>query len=322
MERPRCIAITGLGTFLGKELAARLSEGEGAPRVIGLDRLRPLSLPESVEFEKLDLTDPRVGSRVAEVFDAEGVDVLVHLAFRRSPTADLEEDHELETLGTLHLLHACSLSKLRRVVLGSSAMLYGARASNPHYLSEDAPLLGHPEAHCVANRVEAEGLVAGWAERTPDACVTVLRPCWVMGPRYVDSVVAHFEADSVTTVMGYDPLLQFIHEEDLLAAFERAVLDARPGVFNLAGRDALPLSSALALAGKTARPRPMWWLERVAAPEHLRRFGDRPSAFYDYLRHLWLVDSRRGWDAFGEPLYTSREAWMSFVSARRMRRYR
>jgi hypothetical protein len=50
--------------------------------------------------------------------------------------------------------------------------------------------------------------------------------------------------------------------------------------------------------------------------------GDPPAAFYDYLRHLWVADGARGWDAFGEPVYSTREAWISFVSSRRMRRYR
>ncbi len=50
--------------------------------------------------------------------------------------------------------------------------------------------------------------------------------------------------------------------------------------------------------------------------------GDPPEGFYDYLRYLWVADGQRGWDAFGEPVYTTREAWLSFVSTRRMRRYR
>ena len=50
--------------------------------------------------------------------------------------------------------------------------------------------------------------------------------------------------------------------------------------------------------------------------------GDPPAAFFDYLRYLWVADGQRGWDAFGEPVYTTKEAWISFVSSRRMRRYR
>ena len=50
--------------------------------------------------------------------------------------------------------------------------------------------------------------------------------------------------------------------------------------------------------------------------------GDAPEGFADYLRYLWVADGSRGWEAFGEPTYTTKEAWISFVSTRRMRRYR
>ena len=50
--------------------------------------------------------------------------------------------------------------------------------------------------------------------------------------------------------------------------------------------------------------------------------GDPPAAFFDYLRYLWVADGQRGLDAFGEPAYSTKEAWISFVSSRRMRRYR
>ena len=49
--------------------------------------------------------------------------------------------------------------------------------------------------------------------------------------------------------------------------------------------------------------------------------GDLPAGFFDYLRYLWIADGDRGWKAFGEPVYTTKEAWISFVSSRRMERF-
>ena len=88
------------------------------------------------------------------------------------------------------------------------------------------------------------------------------------------------------------------------------------------GRGVLPLSTALHLAGKRVLSLPSAVLYRMAYYPTQQQIGDPPAAFYDYLRYLWVADGRRGWDAFGEPVYTSKEAWISFVSARRMRRYR
>jgi UDP-glucose 4-epimerase len=123
-------------------------------------------------------------------------------------------------------------------------------------------------------------------------------------------------------VLGYDPLIQFVHEEDCLDAYERATREPHPGVFNIVGRGVAPLSTLLRLAGKRILPLPAPVLFRMAYYPSQTQTGDPPAAFYDYLRWLWVADGARGFDAFGEPVYTTKEAWISFVSERRMRRYR
>ncbi|MEB2346033.1 MAG: NAD-dependent epimerase/dehydratase family protein [Deltaproteobacteria bacterium] len=322
MHAPGCVAITGLRSFVGQRLAERLSARGHGLRVLGIDLRRPWRLERRVPFERVDLTDPSANARLAELFARERVEAVVHTAFRRDPTPDLEADHELETIGTLHLLHACAAAKVSRLVVASSTMLYGPRPDNPQYLSESHPLRGHPDAHCIRNRVEMEELVAEWGRKRPDADVTVLRCAWVMGPSHWDRVVRHFAGSLVTTVLGYDPLLQFVHEDDCLDAFEQAVLERRRGVYNVVAPGALPLSMLLRLAGKTALPAPAPLLYRIRDLASRTQTGDPPAAFYDYLRWLWLAEGERAWNAFGEPVYSTREAWISFVASRRMRQYR
>ena len=319
---PSCIAITGLNTFVGQRLVERLLALPEPPRLLGIDLRLPLRFEGRIAFRRLDLTHPTADGELAAILAQERVAVVVHLAFRRSPTANHEYDHELETLGSLHVMHACSAAKVQRLVLASSTMLYGPRPTNPNFLDEDRPLLGHRAAHCIQNRVETEDLLSEWAPRHPDVQVCVLRCCWVIGPTYVDHVVRYFEQPVVPVVLGYDPLLQFIHEGDLLRVFEKATLEAHPGVYNVVGRGVLPLSTLLALAGKRRLSLPSRLLYRMAnIPAH-GQTGDLPAGFFDYLRYLWIADGERGWQAFGEPVYTTKEAWVSFVSSRRMERLR
>jgi len=270
---------------------------------VGIDRRRPFRLDDRVHFSRVDLTEPTADSQIAEVF-------------RSSPTADLEMDHELETIGSLHVMNACAAAKVRRLVVASSTMLYGPWPDNPNFLTEEHPLRGHPNAHSVSNRVEVESLLADWRTRYPDTEVTVLRTCWILGPRYGDRVTRYLSLPVVPKLM------QFVHEEDCLHAFERATLAPHPGVFNVVGRGVLPLSTILRLAGKRVLSLPSRLLYRMAYYPSQSQTGDPPDGFYDYLRHLWVADGARGWDAFGEPFYTTKEAWIAFVSAIRMRRYR
>ena len=239
------VAITGLDGFLGRRVAERLLGFGSGVRVIGLDRFRPKGLPRGLQFRRLDLSRPGADERLADILHKEGVEVVAHFAFRRDPSPDREADHELETVGSLHTIAACAAARVRRLVVSSSTMLYGARPDNPAFLDEGHPLRGHPAAHNIENRCEVERLLAEWTGRHPEVEVCVLRHCWLMGPSYRDRVTDHFSSPLVLRPLGYDPMLQFLHESDCVDAFAEAVAHSHPGIFNLVGRGALPLSRPL-----------------------------------------------------------------------------
>jgi UDP-glucose 4-epimerase len=225
VSAPGVIAVTGLGSFMGRRLVDRLLERSPQLRVIALDHRRPFRLDSRVRFHRIDLTEPTADGHLAEILMRERVEAVVHAAFRTSPTPDLEMDHELETIGSLHVMNACAAAKVKRLVVASSSMLYGPRPDNPNFLTEAHPLRGHPDSHTVEDRVEMEGLLAEWRDRHTDTEVTVLRPCWIMGPSYWDHVTRFFSLPVVPMLLGYDPLMQFVHEEDCLRAFERATVN-------------------------------------------------------------------------------------------------
>jgi UDP-glucose 4-epimerase len=318
---PGVVAVTGIRGWLGSRLLTRLARGGGL-RVVGLDERRPMRMDERVRYHRVDLTEPTADGALARILEKERVEVLVHAAFRDDPTSDLELDHELETIGSLHVMHACAAARVRRLVVASSTMLYGPRPDNPNFLDELHPLRGHPDAHAVRDRVEMEALLSDWAARHPEVEVTVLRTGWTFGPELWNRVVAYFALPVVAVPLGYDPLLQLVHEEDVLRVFEQAALRPHPGVFNVVGSGVLPVSTLLRLGGRRALRLPFSLLSRLAYFPSQAQTGDPPSAFYDYLRYLWVADGRKGWNEFGEPLYSTKEAWISFVSSRRMRRYR
>ncbi|HTO70467.1 MAG TPA: NAD-dependent epimerase/dehydratase family protein [Myxococcota bacterium] len=319
----RGLAITGLGTFTGARVAERMLESDAARRIVALDVRLPRRLDGRVRFHKVDLTEPTADSLVAEILEKEGCDALLHAAFFTDPNPDLEGSHELEVVGALHVLNAAAAAGVRKIVVTSSAQVYGPHPDNPGYLTETHPLRPHRDAHALRDRAELEGLLRIFASRHRDMVVTSLRPAWIMGPTFESSLTRRFEASRVVTLLGYDPLLQFLHEDDWLDAVELVLERDAPGPWNLAGDGVLPLSTLLRLAGKSSLALPHPLLYRLTSLESLARTGDPPAAFYDHLRFGWVVDARRAREELGfEPLYTSQEAWMSFVVARKLRGYR
>jgi UDP-glucose 4-epimerase len=286
-RRPqRSVAITGLGSFVGGRITARLLDGPNPPHIVGLDLVLPRRLEGRIAFHRLDLTEPTADSELAEILGKERCDALLHAAFFESPFAGVEYAHELEVIGSLHVMNAAAAAGVRKLVVASTAQVYGAHPDNPNYLSEGAPLRGHPDAHAVRDRVEMERLLALFAERHPALVVTSLRPCTIAGPSTSSPLLRHLESDRVTTLLGYDPLLQFLHEEDWLDAVEAALERDARGALNLAGRGVLPLSTLLRIAGKRSLPLPHPLLYRFEYLSSLSRSGDAPAGFYDYLRFL------------------------------------
>jgi UDP-glucose 4-epimerase len=318
--RGRAVAITGAMTFLGRSLVRLLADAEDVSRVVVVDLENPDTAGPSTTFYAVDLTQPGADARLAEILQAEQIDTLVHLAFLEAPTAAVGWAHELESLGTMHVLHASHKHGLAHLIVLSSALVYGPHADNPNYLGEERPLRGMHGAPFVADKIDVEQQVHRWGENHPKATVTVLRMAAVLGPTVRNHVVRWFSRNLVPTVLGYDPLLQFTHESDALAALDTAIAHPVAGTFNIASNGVLPLSTVIKLVGGLALPVPYGALRRLTALLWSARLCEAPAPFVALLRHLCVVDGTRAREELGfRPGYSTRDAVLDFETARRVR---
>ena len=314
--------MTGLGSIVGARVIEALLEADPEQPIVGLDLELPASLEDRIAFRPVYLTGPAADARIAEILREQRSDTVLHTAFFGTPHRDVEYAHELEVVGSLHLLNAIGATGIEKLVVMSSAEVYGPHPDNPNFLTEQHALRGHPDAHSVRDRVEVERLVRLFAARHPRARAVTLRPAAVVGPSIRNRFTRHFDAKRVTTLLGYDPLMQFLHEDDLIDAVLLALDRDLGGPFNLSGSGVLPLSTLLRLAGKRNWPCPHPLLYTLRYLDSVGRSADPPQAFYDYLRFLWVVDGSRAVRELGfSPLYTSKEAWMSFVVSRKLEAY-
>ncbi len=319
-RRGRSIAVTGANTFLGRNLVGLLNEDERVSRVVILDVRNPETAGPKTCFYEVDLTQPGVDSRIAEILHAEGVDTVVHLAFLESPTQATAWGHELESLGTMHVLHACHKQAVPKVVIGGSVLVYGAHPQNPNFMREDAPTRGLSEAHFVVDKLDVEGQAKRFQETHPECAVTLLRMATVLGPSSRNYVARWLSRSIVPTVLGYDPLVQFVHEVDAIAALKLAVDRNVRGVFNIASEGVLPISTVVKLVGRLAMPVPYRMLRRVCALLWVAQLSEAPPPFMALLRYLCVVDSSRARSELGfTPTYTSRDAVLDFAGALRLR---
>jgi UDP-glucose 4-epimerase len=319
----RQVALSGARTFLGRNLLKLLEEDERWRRVVVIDAEPPLSAGNKTRSYLVDRTQPNASARIAEILAAEQIDSFVHLGFLEDPSRSAAWAHEYESVGTLNVLNACREHRIEKLVLGSSTALYGPHFDNPHFLREASPLRGVFGAPFFADKIDAERQVEAFAREASGACVTVLRFAPLLGPTVESYVTRWLSRRFVPSLLGYDPLLQFVHEIDAVFALKLALDREAPGVFNIVGDGVLPVSTIIKLVGRSALPLPYFLARRLAALLWFSGASDVPSQLLRYLRHLCIADGDKAKRELGFfPGYTTREAVLAFGAALRLREAR
>jgi UDP-glucose 4-epimerase len=162
---------------------------------------------------------------------------------------------EHNVIGTMQLLGACQRSAtVRRVVVRSTTAVYGSSPRDPAVFTEDLEPQDGPTHGYAKDAAEVEGYVRGFARRRPDVTVSMLRFANFMGPGVDSPLTRYFTQPVLPTVFGFDPRLQFVHEDDAVEVLRRMATEDHPGTFNVAGAGVLLLSQCARRAGRPSLP--------------------------------------------------------------------
>lgn len=305
------VVVTGIGGSVGSRVRARMRDLPEIDTLQGIDLFEPS--PGEAEDVEVHVGDLR-SMDLAPVLDK--ADVLVHLASAFGPSRDYTDVGPLDTAATEAVLKAASTSRIRRLVVLSSAMVYGAWPNNPLPLTEQAPLRPNPGFGFAAHKQQIETLADAWRRDMAAEAVTVLRPTtavaagdssWVARTMRVSSGLA---ADNT-------PPLQFLHLDDLADAVVLAVTARLDGAFNVAPDGWASGEEIRQLMGRAPRLRLSSRLAGTIAEAGWRhRLAPTPPGIVPYASHPWVVANDRlraeGWS----PQYSNVEAYVEGHEAR------
>jgi len=280
------VLITGIAGGQGRLLARRLRENY---EVCGVDRVGWDGAPRGVRAHVVDIRK----KKFEDVIRTEMPTSLVHLGFIRHFRSTDRERYDTNVRGTKQLLDHCINHGVQKVVVVSSSYVYGAFPENPYFLDEDSPLSASRSYPEIRDLVEVDTLASAYLWRYPHLQTCVLRPVNVLGT-YVHSMIGQYLKQSrIPTVMGFDPMMQFIHEEDLSEAIALALEHSLQGVFNVTGPGQVPLHTAIRETGGTALPIPEPILRAVF--DRAFRWGLQaiPPGALDYLKYPVTVAGDR-----------------------------
>ncbi|GIW40603.1 MAG: NAD-dependent dehydratase [Candidatus Binatia bacterium] len=282
----RRVLITGISGGLGRLVARRL---HGRVEVLGVDRAPWRRPPKGIRIHPLDLRK----KKFEDLIRTERPDAIVHLGFVRHFRTEPALRHEVNVLGTRRVLEYAVEYGVRQVVVFSSSYVYGALPENSYYLDEDAPLnvsRTYPEVRDLA---EVDMLATAFLWRHPDLGVVVLRPVNILGPTVRSAISQYLRMEYVPTVLGFNPMMQFVHEEDVADAIVLALEHELRGIFNLVGPGAVPLHVAIRETGGVPVPLPEFVLRRTIRRLFRWRLFPFPDGAVDFVKYPCTLDGRR-----------------------------
>ena len=288
------VAVTGAAGELGSRVAARLVESGECTRVVGIDTAR--GDVTGVTWRRADVRDPTLRTKLA------GVETVVHLANDRRPDASPIDRRIVNVRGTENVIAAAAAADVTRVVLLTSAMVYGADAASPVPLPDDSPVRAEPDLSLIGDWVEMERL-AGLAGRGADPLdVVSVRPAPVVGSDTDAMVTRLFEAPRLLAIRGASTKWQFCHVDDLVDALVLAALRKVDGPLTVASPGWLPHDEVERITGLRSVVVPAAMAFGTA--ERLYRVGvlsAPPASELSYLADSWVVGADRlhaaGWSA-------------------------
>lgn len=315
----RRILITGLATFWGGKLAQEFERDPNVDVVVGMDSEEPIVALERTEFVR---TDDNY-SILARLLRATQVDTVVHAGLVvNSALMPDRRIHEKNVIGTMNLVAAAGAeeSRVRSVVVKSSALVYGSSRDDPTWFREDTPRTSLPHTRIESSLVEAESYLRSFAEDNPGVSVAVLRCANVLGNHLTTAFSRAITLPAIPSIAGFDPQLQFVEQEDVVRAIRFVVDSSLEGAYNVAGDGRIPWSEVRAIASKPPLYLSPVGTQVAAAPLKRLGFVNLPPEVLDLLRFGRGVDNSKLKSAGFRYHYTTAGAIRHFVEEQRLRR--
>lgn len=273
MGTKRTALITGISGGLAK-LVGEALHGMGI-EIVGVDYRSldaPLTFPATTYRANYNKT------KIEDIFRRHQPHYVLHLGRVGNLKERMGKRFDLNVIGSRKVMELSQKYRVERLVVLSTFHIYGAHPHNHIPIFEDEPLRAGSDFPQIADAIQLDNQASLWVYRNPEVQTVLLRPCNVVGPNISNAISTFLRAQTVPIFVGFDPMVQFIHERDLTSAIVAAALGQTTGVFNVAGQGTIPWRTALALTGARQIPVPS-----SLAKAYLNLAGVFMPAFPSYL---------------------------------------
>ena len=277
MTDPR-VLITGITGGLAQLAGKRMNEL--GFEVVGIDYRPP---PSDLGYPALTYQANYNKTRIEDIFRRHPPSHVLHLGRVGNLKDQINKRFDLNVVGSRKVMDLSLRYGAKRLLVLSTFHIYGAHPANHIPIYEDEPLRAGVEFPQIADAIQLDNQAVTWVYQHPELKTAILRPTNVVGPSINNAMSQFLRGKRIPTIMGFDPMTQFIHQSDLVDAIVRMATTEATGVFNVAGPYPIPWRSAIDAAGLTKVPVPS-----AAAVGYLRLTGLISRALPPYLVNFFM----------------------------------
>ena len=308
----RNICITGASGYIGSKLARFLAQKDEVEQIVGLDIHPPKQPIPRFRFYKRDVRE-----KIDDILKDNAIDTMIHTAYVLPPIHDKNLMEDINVGGTRNVMTACARMGVEHVLYTSSSTAYGFHPDNDNPLTEESSLRGNADFTYSKNKREIELAIPQWLKDNQTMRLTILRPCFVVGPGFDNPLARYLQKKIVSLPIRTEPL-QFVHEDDLIRIIYLALRDKKAGVYNVGGDGTVPFPEMVKKLGGLLLPLPtpiLCFFNAIAWNLRLWFLSEFPNPALNMIRYPWVVSSDKLKEELGfSYLHTSRSAFDNFTA--------
>lgn len=291
-KEKKAILVTGAGGALAQQVIQRLKREY---QIVAVDFRRRVQTDDDIASYRVDFNK----RAFEDVFRNHKIHGVIHLGRMGLHESDHTHRYQANVLGTQKLLDLCVKYEVKEIVVHSTYYVYGASPYNPALLTEEYPLKASELTMDLVDSVEVENLASIYMWKYPQCNITILRPCNIAGPGVLNSMSLLLSKDVAPVLMGFSPMMQFIHVDDMADAVVLAFKKNHTGIYNIAEDDWVSYKEALLQCGckiVTVPSFPGWLTKRASKMIGSKAF---PSYLFNYYKYPVILDGSLFRETFG-----------------------
>ena len=305
------ILVTGAYGYIGGKMVKALCKRDWVNMVAGTDIREPSYRHPKYTFDTRDIRQP-----MDDIFENRKIDTVVHTAYVLPPIHDKWLMEEINKGGTENILSASAKAGVKQILYTSSTTAYGFYPDNDEPLTEESPLRGNDDLTYAKNKREIEAIFKAFESAHPDIAVSIVRPCFVVGPGFKNPMAEHLQKKLVMMPAKTRPW-QFVHEEDLINVMVLMLEKRKAGAFNVTGEGTITFPEMVKMLGNIRIPLPwpvIYPLNNLAWHLRLSFITRFPSPGMRMMVQPWIASSEKLVKETGYRFkHDSRSAFEDFV---------